>query len=89
MIDSIHIFSKPLSNYNTTLIAPLISEQDVILLLGDACYDQKSYVSLSKHGYVLFSCLDMRNIQIHPAYSSISDTEWVNLIDRAKKSITW
>ncbi|KAF7769799.1 tRNA 2-thiouridine synthesizing protein B [Pseudoalteromonas citrea] len=88
-MNTLHIFSKPLSTLNSIAVTSLISETDGILLMGEACFDQASYQNLASKQYVLSHCLVARGITAHPSFSSISDVEWVNLIDNAKKSITW
>ncbi|TMO65682.1 tRNA 2-thiouridine-synthesizing protein [Pseudoalteromonas aurantia] len=88
-MNTLHIFSKPLSTFNSVTVTSLISDSDGILLMGEACFDQASYQNLASQQYVLSHCLVARGITAHPSFSSISDVEWVTLIDNAKKSITW
>ncbi|MBE0367844.1 hypothetical protein [Pseudoalteromonas aurantia] len=89
MINTVHIFSRPLSRYNTHSISMLLSDTDRILLIADACYDQTSFKNLTDNGYILSQCLSTRGVELQAPFSAISDIEWVQLIDGAKKTITW
>ncbi|WP_105168445.1 tRNA 2-thiouridine-synthesizing protein [Pseudoalteromonas sp. T1lg23B] len=88
-INTVHILSKPLSYYNALQLEALIAHNDALLLIGDACYDYASYTPLSDKRYMLENCALARAITVNTEFNLINDIEWVELIDNAKKSITW
>ncbi|OHU96871.1 hypothetical protein BIW53_05170 [Pseudoalteromonas byunsanensis] len=88
-MNTVHIFSKPLSYYSALQLDGLIAGNDALLLIGDACYDFASYNHLSDKRYMLENCALARAITGNIEFNLINDIEWVELIDNAKKSITW
>ncbi|NOU49387.1 tRNA 2-thiouridine-synthesizing protein [Pseudoalteromonas sp. JBTF-M23] len=88
-IDTVHIFSKPVSYYQKLQIEQLLAHNDAVLLTGDACYDHISYSQFSANLYMLTSCAIARGVSTDSGYTLCCDNEWVNLINSAKKSITW
>ncbi|MBD1581390.1 tRNA 2-thiouridine-synthesizing protein [Pseudoalteromonas sp. S16_S37] len=88
-IETVHIFSKPVTYYQKLNIKQLIARHDAVLLSGDACYDHASYSQLCEKLYMLTDCAIARGVSTSCGYNLLSDIEWVKLISNANKSITW
>jgi tRNA 2-thiouridine synthesizing protein B len=87
-INTIHIFSKPISYYQFDTINVFFGDNDVLLLIGDACYAPLEYAQSNRPIYALKKCVQARSV-LESNVTMINDQQWVKLINEAQKSITW
>ena len=52
-MSTLHIFSKPLAHYCNNMLANLISSQDTVLLVSDACYNNMQFKQFSSAIHLL------------------------------------
>ncbi|RZQ55143.1 hypothetical protein C1E23_00135 [Pseudoalteromonas phenolica] len=88
-MSTVHIFSKPFSNYNVTTIELIQNETNHVLLTGDACFDWRTFTSLQvKNVYLLKTCVELRNIETSDAVNLVDDSTWVELIT-TNNTVNW
>ncbi|CAH9060335.1 hypothetical protein PSECIP111951_02259 [Pseudoalteromonas holothuriae] len=88
-LETVHLLAKPAAYYQNLNLEHLITNEDVIVLIGDACYDHQRYSELPGQHFMLTNCAVARGIIPKNKINLISDIKWVELIDNAKKSISW
>lgn len=88
-MSTLHIFSKPLSNFSDTTIELIQNDANQVLLTGDACFDWRTFTSLHvKNVYLLKTCVELRNIETSGAVNLVEDSTWVELIT-ANNTVNW
>ena len=88
-MSTVHIFSKPLSNYSATTIELIQNDAYQVLLTGDACFDWRAFTSLKmKNIYLLKTCVELRNIETSDAVNLVDDSTWVELIS-INNTVNW
>lgn len=88
-MSTLHIFSKPLSYYDSERLVNLIQSNDKVLLVGDACYAISLYRQLSGDILVLAEDAVARCIPIASPDTAIEYTDFVDLTLSSTQSITW
>jgi len=88
-VSTLHIFSKPLNYYSANQLENLISANDRILLLGDACFANKQFKQLSDSLLVLEEDAHVRAIKLSHNDTPISYDEFVALTLTSTQLITW
>ena len=88
-MSTVHIFSKPFSNYSATTIELIQNDANQLLLTGDACFDWHAFTSLQvKNIYLLKTCVELRNIETSDAVNLVDDSTWVELIT-TNNTVNW
>ncbi len=88
-MSTVHIFSKPFSNYSATTIELIQSDANQVLLTGDACFDWRAFTSLKVNDiYLLKTCVELRNIETSDAVNLVDDSTWVELIS-TNNTVNW
>jgi len=88
-MSTVHIFSKPFSNYSATTIELIQNGTNQVLLTGDACFDWQAFTSLQvKNIYLLKTCVELRNIETSDAVNLVDDSTWVELIT-TNNTVNW
>ncbi|BDF94459.1 MULTISPECIES: DsrH/TusB family sulfur metabolism protein [Pseudoalteromonas] len=88
-MSTLHIFSKPLSYYNTDQLVNLIQVTDQVLLLSDACFAIRQFRQLSTHLLILADDAQSRGITISEPDHSLNYDDFVALTLATSHSITW
>ena len=88
-MSTLHIFSKPLSYYNTDQLVNLIQPSDQVLLLSDACFATTQFRQLARQLLILADDAKVRDIAISDADLSLSYDDFVALTLSTSHSITW
>jgi tRNA 2-thiouridine synthesizing protein B len=88
-MSTLHIFSKPLSHYCTNALENLISSDDTVLLVGDACYNIKQYRQFSAALHLLKEDATARAITLSEYDVDIDYNQFVELTLTGQNTITW
>ncbi|KTD90277.1 DsrH/TusB family sulfur metabolism protein [Pseudoalteromonas sp. H71] len=88
-MSTLHIFSKPLNYYSANQLENLISLDDRVLLLGDACFASKQFKQFSDALLVLEEDAHVRAIKLSHNETPISYDEFVALTLTSTQLITW
>ena len=88
-MSTLHIFSKPLNYYSANQLENLISLDDRVLLLGDACFASKQFKQFSDALLVLEEDAHVRAIKLSHNETPISYDEFVALTVTSTQLITW
>ncbi len=88
-MSTLHIFSKPLNYYSANQLENLISLDDRVLLLGDACFACKQFKQFSDALLVLEEDAHVRAIKLSHNDTPISYDEFVALTLTSTQLITW
>ncbi|XQF90318.1 sulfurtransferase complex subunit TusB [Pseudoalteromonas espejiana] len=88
-MSTLHIFSKPLTYYDSTQLENIIKDTDKVLLLGDACYAAKQYMQLNDSLLLLLEDAHARAIKLSLGQTLINYDEFVTLTLSTNQSITW
>ncbi|MBW4965603.1 tRNA 2-thiouridine-synthesizing protein [Pseudoalteromonas sp. CR1] len=88
-MSTLHIFSKPLNYYSANQLENLISLDDRVLLLGDACFASKQFKQFSDALLVLEEDAHVRAIKLSHNETPISYNEFVALTLTSTQLITW
>lgn len=88
-MSTLHIFSKPLSHYCNNMLANLITAQDKVLLVSDACYNNMQFKQFSSCLYLLEEDTTARDISLNKEDIVIDYTQFVEMTLHAQNTITW
>ena len=88
-MSTLHIFSKPLSHYCNNMLANLITAQDSVLLVSDACYNSRQFKQFSSALFLLKEDAEARDISLSHNESALDYKQFVELTLNAKNTITW
>ena len=88
-MSTLHIFSKPLSRYCNNMLANLISSEDIVLLVSDACYNNMQFKQFSSAIHLLEEDAAARDISFNQGDIAINYTQFVEMTLNAKNTITW
>ncbi len=88
-MSTLHIFSKPLAHYCANTLANVISAQDTVLLVSDACYNNRQFMQFSSTLHLLKEDTTARDISLNQDAIAISYPQFVEMTLNAKNTITW
>ncbi|WP_404340252.1 sulfurtransferase complex subunit TusB [Pseudoalteromonas mariniglutinosa] len=88
-MSTLHIFTKPVSQYNANMLENLIKAEDNILLVSDACYCSKQFRQFSAQLHLLAEDASARGIAVHDNDIVIDYTAFVDLTLTSNNTISW
>lgn len=88
-MSTLHIFAKPASTYAANVLANLVSAEDRLLLVSDACYSAVQFRQFSSKLYLLKEDAIARDILIDADDTAIEYDDFVDLTLNTDNTISW
>ena len=88
---TLHIISKTSQHVSLDTLMPIVSSNDTVLLIADACYDFARYQQINSQQLLLLApdATARLSTEILAQLNTITHTQWVDLTLTHQPIISW